>query len=267
MHKDDVGRRFVPSASFPTTQWTVVLEAGALARRQTNIEERERQIAKSRGSLECLCARYRPPLLAYLTARPDTRADAEDLVQGFLVHITQPERICQVDGKHGKFRTWLLASLNHYVSDQARPRRAKKRGGDEPTESLDTVTGETAPGRGVVDRGDSPDRAYDRQWTQTVLDNAWSRLREEFTRQGKQRWLELFEPILYADRKAARYRAIAGEIGLSESGARSAVDRTRKALRELIRDEIARTLPPPVRPEEVEAELRYLLRLVGGDGK
>lgn len=254
----------VPCSGFPTTQWTVVLEAGALAETEADPDARARSHVQAQAALECLCSRYRAPLLAYLIAEGDTPSDAEDRVQEFLVHLIEPGRLQGLDGDKGRFRTWLLRCLTHHVRDNVRYRKAQKRGGGRAHTPWDTVKDEVAPGRGVADQRDTPAVAYDRSWAQNVLKHAWSRLRGEYARQGKQRWFELFEPVLYGDAAAAPHREIARQIGLSESGARSAVSRARSYLRELIRDEVGRTLSVPS-ASEIEDELGYLVRLLSGD--
>lgn len=239
----NVERGFAPR--FPDTEWTQVVEAGQQAG----------------SALARLCTLYRAPLLAYLQGQGHGPADAEDLVQGFLQHLCTPGTLGGVArDKGGRFRTWLLTTLKNRAVDAGRRERAQKRGGGVPPATLDTVTGEHAPGLAVAHVAARPDEAYDRKWATTLLGHALNRMKEEFARQGKAHWFELIEPVLYGDAGAASFREIALATDLTEGSARSAVSRVRIRLRALIREEVARTVSDPALIEE---ELQHLVRLLG----
>lgn len=241
MLTDEGGGQPWSFAGCPNTEWTVVLQAGE----------------KAAPALERLCTRYRAPLLAFLIRQGWSPEDAEDLVQGFLADkLSNPGFLKGRDRTKGRFRTWVLSSLKNYATDEARRKAAAKRGGGVPAETLDTATGEHAPGRGVADPGVSPDEAFDRSWRDTLLGHALRQLKAEYVQQGKGFWFDLFEPLLYDDSDGLSYREIAIKIGRTESGARSAASRSRARMRVLIREEVARTVSDP---EMIEDELRHLL--------
>jgi RNA polymerase sigma-70 factor (ECF subfamily) len=232
---------------FPTTAWTVVLQAGE----------------QSPSALESLCARYREPLLSYLRADDCSEHDAEDEVQEFLLAMTKPGFLANVSQDGGLFRSWLLKSLKHQVTDSLARRHAAKRGGGRPAVPLDAVSSGSAAGQTVADGRRTPEEEYEHRWAVTVLANAWQELRGELSRLGRQHWADLLEPVLYRDGDRESYRGIAPKIGRTESGARSAAQRLRERLAVLIRDEVARTVAnPEANPAEVEAELERLLRVV-----
>jgi RNA polymerase sigma factor (sigma-70 family) len=232
---------------FPTTAWTVVRQAGEQAP----------------SALESLCARYRKPLLSYLRANDWSEHDAEDEVQDFLLAMTKPGFLANVCRDAGLFRSWLLKSLKHQVTDSLARQHAAKRGGGRPAAPLDAVNSGSAAGQMVADGRRTPEEEFEHRWALTVLANAWQELRGELSRQGRQHWADLLEPVLYRDGDRESYREIARKLGLTESGARSAAQRIRERLAVLIRDEVARTVSDPTaRPAEVEAEVECLLRVV-----
>ena len=231
----------------PTTHWTVVLQAGE----------------QMPAALEALCTLYCNPLRAWVMASGYSEPDAEDAVQDFLLRVQEPGFLANVAPEKGRFRSWLLKSLKHQLASAWARDRAAKRGGGVRPAALDTVSGEHAPGNAVADGRRSPDAEYEHRWAQTVLANAWERLRAELATQGRRDVLEVLEPALYRDGDRAPYRQIAGALGLSETGVRSAAQRLRERLRQVIREEVARTVPDPdENPAEVEAELKHLIQVL-----
>ncbi len=233
-------------ARFPTTHWSAVLQAGKGAP-----SELERLV------------HYREPLLAYLLATGLTPPDAEDAVQDLLARLTDPKFWASVSPEKGRFRSWLLTALNHQLADARARTQAVKRGSGIPPVPLDPVSGEHAPGRALADGGRTPEQAYELKWAQTIVANAWRVLRAEFDAQGRLRWYDALEPVLYCDEDRASYQQIAKELGVSESAVSSAVRRMRGRLRALMREEVAGTVRDPVaNPEEVREELDYLIRVL-----
>ena len=240
--RSDQGDRRWSFVNFPTTEWTVVVQAGEGAL----------------SALERLCTRYRAPLLTYLALQGISAEDAEDLLQGFLKEkLSEPGFLRGLDQERGQFRVWVRRSLRNLLRDDERHKAAAKRGHGQVHVPLDPVTGEHAPGQAVVDRAITPDEAFDRTWATTLLANAFGRLKKEYAQRGKADWYDLFEPVLYSDDGALPYRDIAARIGKTESGARSAASRARARMRFLIWDEVARTVSEPA---AVETELRHLLQ-------
>jgi RNA polymerase sigma-70 factor (ECF subfamily) len=234
-------------AVFATTHWSVVLTAG------------RSDSTRARTALEQLCQTYWYPLYAYVRRRGYSSADAEDLTQGFLARLLELESLADVRREKGRFRSFLLASMNHYLSDQRDRVLAKKRGAQQ-TISLDSHAAETRYGREPADTT-TPERLFERQWALTLLQTVVQRLRREYEADGKG---ELFLQLRFAitgEKSAVPYADLAGRLGLSEESVRVSVHRLRKRYRQLLREEIAHTV---VTEAEIADELQSLRRILSG---
>ena len=231
---------------FTTTHWSVVLNARDLAS------------PLAAEALEKLCRSYWYPLYAYLRRKGLDQHFAEDITQGFFERLLAKNYLGQVEREKGKFRSFLLASLNHFLADEGDKARAKKRGGDAVHLSLDATDGESRYCQEPAD-GLDPEKLYERRWALTVIEAARSALEEEYRKGGKAELLERLRPYESGDKGAPPYSALAAELGMSEPGARSAVFRLRKRYRELVREQVAQTVASP---EEVDEELRYLIQVL-----
>jgi RNA polymerase sigma factor (sigma-70 family) len=239
---------FVPdrSSAFVTTHWSVVLAA----------KRSEGLLADN--ALEKLCRSYWPPLYAYIRREGYGVQDAQDLTQEFLSRFIQKEWLGRLQDRRGKFRSFLLAFLKHFLSDERDKAGAQKRGGGKALVSLDDTSAEErylgAPANGL-----SPDQIFDRRWAETVMERALARLRQEYEAGGKAGLFEQLKEIQPGEHGAASYAEIGARLGLAEGTIASAVHRLRKRHREILRDEIARTV---VRPEEIDEEIRNLLAIL-----
>ena len=230
---------------FATTHWSVVLAAGS---------EDTPQAAEA---LERLCRTYWYPLYAYVRRQGYGPADAQDLTQEFFARFLARKALAGVAPEKGKFRSFLLVALRHFLSDQRDRASAAKRGGGTEVLSLD---GEEAEGRyrlEPVERLDA-ERIYERRWAMTLLGQAWRRLRDESAAQGKLQQFERLAEFVAGEAEVSCVAA-ASELGLSESAMRSGLHRLRERYRALIREEIAFTVSAPV---EVDEELRYLIKVL-----
>ncbi|MBE7500744.1 MAG: sigma-70 family RNA polymerase sigma factor [Verrucomicrobiales bacterium] len=240
-----------PSGSprpFATTRWTAVLQAG------------RGEDTAAHAALEELCRSYWPPLYAYVRRLGYSPPDAQDLTQGFFAQLLGRRTLARADPARGRFRSFLLASLKHFLAHEAEKARAQKRGGPAPPVSLDLDTAETRWRDGPAAPGDTPDRAFDRQWALALLERVLSRLRREYTAARRQPLFERLKDTLAGDRSERPYRALGEELGLSEGAVKIAAHRLRHRYRELLRDEVAQTVASPA---EVEEELRSLFAALG----
>ena len=231
-----------------TTHWSVVLSA---------------QDPSSPGAieaLETLCRTYWYPLYAYARRAGHDEASAQDLTQGFFAKLLEKNYIGQADRGRGRFRSFLLTAFKNFAADEHDKASAKKRGGGAIFEPLDVKAGEGRYVHEPVDTRD-PEKLYERRWALTLLDSAWARLEKEFVDAGKAELFKRLQPFDGADEEAPSYAQVAPELGLSESGLRTAVFRMRRRYREIIRDEVAQTVNHPA---EVDEELRHLLRIISG---
>jgi RNA polymerase sigma-70 factor (ECF subfamily) len=230
-------------AVFATTQWSVVLAAGT----GTSPD--------SQQALEQLCRRYWPPIYAFLRRDGHPRADAEDLTQGFFASLIARRSFAALGPERGRFRSFLLACLRHYLADVRDYARALKRGGGRPLISLEGDEAEALCARQVADEN-TPERAFDRQWAETLLRRAQERLRAECAAAGKLALYEDLGPQRLGDRDLSGAE-LAARHGMSENAVRLAAFRLRRRYQELVRDEVRQTVATP---EELEEELRHLLR-------
>src|SRR5213596_145496 len=193
-----------PSAQwFTTTHWSIVLAAG----RDSSRDAQE--------ALEALCRTYWYPLYAYVRRRGYSVEEAEDLTQGFFARLLEKNYLKEVRRERGKFRSFLLASLKHYLANEWDRAQAKKRGGGQTPFSLDREVAEER--YRLEPRSDlTPENVYERQWAVTILEEALARIREEFIRAGKAKHFGLLEPFLTGEDEAGSYRQVAAELGTSE---------------------------------------------------
>lgn len=238
---DDPGR-----AAFATTQWGMVLSAG------------HDSAPDARSALEQLCGSYWYPLYAFLRRSGHAAADAEDLIQGFFESLIERDWLAAADPAKGRFRSFLLVCLKRFVGGEVRKVQAQKRGGRSLLISLDD---ENAAGRYALENADelAPDEVYDRRWALTVLEQAWDRLRTECESTGKLELFALLRPASGNAAPAPSQKEVASRLGLTESAVKSALFRLRARYRELLREEVGRTVRDP---GDVDAEIRHLLAVV-----
>jgi RNA polymerase sigma factor (sigma-70 family) len=234
--------------AFVTTQWSVVLAAGG---RDTDC---------ARTALEQLCRDYWMPLYGYVRRVGHSREEAEDLTQGFFARLLERKMVSRADPARGRFRSFLLGSLKHFLAHEWEKARALKRGGHARRIPLAFDTAETGCAQ-PIDPGDSPDRAYDRQWALTLLDVVLTRLRKEYADSGRAPLFLALKETLSGDRGDLSHRDLGVRLGLSQGAIKVAAHRLRRRYRELLRNEIARTLDGA---ESVEEELRHLFGALAG---
>lgn len=232
---------------FVTTHWSVVLTAG------------RNDTTRARAALENLCQTYWHPLYAYVRRRGYSSEDAQDLTQAFFARLLERNAVAAVAPEKGRFRSFLLASLNHFLSDEWDKARAQKRGGGKVI-SLDLQSAETRLGEIPVENF-TPEKAFEHRWAITLLEQVYQRLGEEYRAQGKGALFDALRTTLAGASDAAPYAELARQLDLTEGAVKVAVHRLRQRYRGLLRDTIADTVSTP---DEVEDELRYLFRTLAG---
>ncbi len=229
---------------FATTRWTLVSEA---------VRGGDTEALEAMGAL---FGTYWRPLYRYVRRCGRAEADAEDLVQGFFVHLLEQNGLRLVDRDRGRFRAFLLGSLKHYMANEWQRDHRLKRGGFAAHVSIDWKNAETGLGLELPDNR-SPDRLFDREWAMVLLDKVLDDLALTETELDFGRW----KPFLTMSSARLSYADIAAEFGLSEGAARVAVHRLRKRYRQRLRDEIGRTLAGA---HLVEDEMRSLFAALSG---
>ena len=226
---------------FATTQWSMVLAVGQAG------------TADARRALAELCETYWPPLYAYLRRTGCSREEAEDTVQGFFALLLERDDLRDVHPERGRFRSFLLASLKHLLSNERDRARAAKRGGGRKIVSFDVEAGESRFAREPADRR-TPESLFDRAWALTVLERVSRRLEAEQAAGGKgDRYAVLASHL--PGGATENYAAAADRLGRTENAVKVAVHRLRQRFGELLREEIAQTVSGP---EEVDDEVKAL---------
>jgi RNA polymerase sigma factor (sigma-70 family) len=206
-----------------------------------------------------LCRIYWYPLYSYIRCRGYGPADTEDLTQGFFLHLLEGEAVARADQRKGRFRSFLLGALNHYLADARDRARAKKRGGGALTISIDAPEAEERYRLEPVDRW-SPDRLFERQWALALVDEVLKRLQQLELAAGRGAAFErLREYVLFAGDDQP-YAQVARDLGISEEAVKKTVQRLRRRYQQLFREEIRNTVADGT---EVDAEIRYLCDLMG----
>jgi RNA polymerase sigma-70 factor (ECF subfamily) len=201
-----------------------------------------------------LCGMYWYPLYAYLRRRGYETHEAEDLTQEFFARLLAQHFPAGVDRRKGKFRSFLLGALKHFLADQRDRDRAQKRGGGRTILSLDRLDAE-ARYRQEPARDLTPEKMFEKQWALSVLEQVLSRLQAELVAEGKAALFEALKDVL-TGAGTSGYAAIGARLGMSEGAVKVAAHRLRRRYRALLRQEIVQTVAGP---EEVEDEIRYLL--------
>ncbi len=234
------------SGRFHTTHWSVVLVAAAA------------ETPDAQEALNRLCATYLYPLYAWIRQQGYPMHDAQDLAQAFFVHLLDKERLRTTSPHKGRFRSFLLASLKHFLTNERDKVQALKRGGKITLVSLDA---ELSEGRFHLEpaHDDSPDKAFERSWALTLLGAVLEQLRQEYVAEGKNTLYAALNGSLSGDRPAAPYVELAATLNLSEGAVKMAVLRLRRRFGELLREEIAHTVSDPA---EVDEEIRALFAAV-----
>ena len=231
-------------AAFHTTRWSLIASA------------RDPRQPTARESLAVLCKMYWYPLYVFVRRRGSDAETSADLIQGFFVELLEGDLLNLVDREKGKFRSYLLGALKHFISNEWHRAHTQKRGGRTPVVSL-----EGAEERYGLEPSHqlSPEHLYERRWALTLLEQANEQLRQQYEEAGKgQQFTELRDLIAgpLADRS---YAEIGQKLGMSEDAIKTAVHRLRKQYRQILKARIADTLEST---SEIDEELRHLYSAV-----
>jgi len=234
-----------PSAAiFATTQWSMVVAV------------RDGGSAEAFTALEGLCRSYWRPVYAYIRRDGFSREDAQDLTEEFFRRLIEKEWIDRLEHRRGKFRSFLLTFLKHFLSDERDRVRAKKRGGGQHFISLDELkAGESdafEPRESLT-----ADQVFERRWAQTLMERAVARLRQEYVEAGQSELFDQLRELHPGERGERHYAQIGQRLGMSEGAIKSAMHRLRLRHRDVLRHEIGRTVSTR---GEVDDEIRHLIQ-------
>jgi len=234
------------TSGFKTTHWTLVQAAAA------NLT------VDSQQALTELCQTYWPPVYAFIRRKGHDQDQSLDLTQGFFALLLEKNYLTAADRKRGKFRSFLLAAVKHFLSHEWEREHAQKRGGFQSPVSIDIVKAEAWYVPAVVD-DETPESLFERQWALSLLGRVLAKLRAEFDAVGKTDRFESLSAFLDQDAEPARYKELAEQMGLSAGALRMLVHRMRRRYRRLLREEIAQTVSGP---EGTDAEIQFLLSVL-----
>lgn len=223
----------MPTSRFATTQWSLVLAAGA----------------SDDAALADLCALYWQPVFAFIRRSGYASDAAQDLTQGFFTRLIEKRDLADADRTRGRFRSFLLAACRHFLANERDRERAQKRGGGQVALPIDDAMGEGT---------ESPEQVYERQWALALLDKVLDDVRDDYVRKGKTHLFDRLRPFLTAD-DTDRHADAALDLGMSLAAVKVAVHRLRKRYRDALRRRIADTV---VAETDIDDELRHLLSVL-----
>lgn len=231
-----------PAPRFATTHWSLVQAADG-----SDSEEADEALAE-------LCRTYWYPLYSFIRRRGYEASEAEDLTQSFFARFIEHRDYRSARPDKGKFRTFLLSCLKHFLANDWQRKNALKRGGRLRIESLD---GAEAERRYQLEPAelDTPERIFQRSWACTVLDTALQNLRRQHEDEGKSEWFDQLKVYLTGEPTSRTQAEIGQSLGMTEDAVKSAVYRLRKQFARQLRSDIQQTLTDP---SDVEQELTDL---------
>lgn len=227
---------------FATTHWSVVLAAGSP------------ESSQYRDALEALCRTYWYPIYVYIRRLGYDTQQAEDCTQAFFTQMLEKQYLGKIEQKPGRFRTFLLVVLKHFLADQRDKDEAIKRGAGKKFMPLEVGTAET---RYSMEPQDylTPERLFERSWALTVLEKTMDRLEAELAGANKQSLFDSLKAYLCGETTSIPYREVAAQFGMTEGAVKVSVHRLRRRYREILRDEIAQTVNTS---EQIDEEIKEL---------
>ena len=233
-------------STFQTTHWSMVLRAGDAGSLESTV------------ALEKLCHGYWYPLYAYVRRQGHAAHEAQDLTQEFFSRLLESQALEAVHPSKGRFRSFLIASLEHFLANEWKHSQRQKRGGGQTHFSLDE---ETAEGRYQHEPADhfTPENAFERRWAETLLQGVLDRLRDEWDGHGALQSFEDLKAFLIKGQDAEPFAGTALRLKVTEASLKWAVHKLRRRYGEIFREEIAHTVSSP---DEVDAEIRHLFSVM-----
>ena len=228
---------------FATTHWSLVVAVKA--------DEASR--SRARKALEELCRAYWYPLYAFVRCRGYSSDEAQDLTQSFFARIIETDGLVSVDPERGRFRSYLLGAMKHFLTNEWHRARTQKRGGGLTFLDLDALEPETRYALEPA-RSTDPDAGFDREWARETIARAMEKLRVEAEARGKGEQFCELRGSLTGDEPSRSETA--ARLAMTDGAVKVAVHRLRKRYRELLRAEIAETVNDP---SEVDVEMRHLV--------
>lgn len=242
------GNQFEGNRNFASTQWSVV--------RAVNQEN----VAEARSALQELCQTYWYPLYTYVRRQGNDANAAADLTQAFFADLLQRDDLKKVDPSLGKFRSFLLTALKHFLINQWDRAQAQKRGGGRSPLSLDFGEADQRY-RLEPSHAQTAEVIYQKQWAKTLLERVNQCLRAEFAERGKAHQFDRLQKFLSGKNSEETLAQAAHQLEMSEVAVKVAVHRMRQRFGEILRAEIEQTVS---NSEEVDGEIQLLFEVLRG---
>jgi len=236
------------SGLFTTTHWSVVLAAG----QGTDTHAAE--------ALERLCGTYWRPLYLFVRSSGYDEETAKDLTQAFFERLLEKDYVKDADAARGRFRTFLIAAVKHFLANEWDRTKTVKRGGRCRFVALETTIAEAELQRGTH-RDLNPEQLFERRWAMALLDQVHQELEAEQVAGGKAARFSALRVYRTGDKERPPYSATAAQLGMNVEAVRKAVERLRQRYGQLLRQAVAQTTGAP---EEIDAELRHLRVVLSG---
>jgi DNA-directed RNA polymerase specialized sigma24 family protein len=211
-------------------------------------------------AMEKLCRTYWYPLYAYVRRQGHDSHDAQDLTQGFFARLLTQPGLQDLHPSKGKFRAFLLASMNHFLANEWRRDQAQKRGGGRPVFSLDAAEAEDRY-RFEPSHHEGPDRVFERAWATTLLKRVRTQLQQECMLTGKSDLFEELKEMFDGEANPSSYAEMAVRLNTSEVGVKKAAQRLRERFGDLLRAEVGQTVDAS---GDVDEEIRHLFSVLIG---
>lgn len=232
------------TAAFHTTRWTRVCLAKA------NSDDGRRALAD-------LCDAYYEPVVTFLRCELREADAAREMSHAFFAEMLAGGTIHTADRERGRFRSYLLGAVKHFLARQRESARRVKRGGGAVLVSMDDdEVSALADTRQI-----SPDAEFDRQWAVTVLSRGLEALRWECKAEGREGFFDCVKPLLTGDAIHGAQAELAAACAMNVDAFRMAVHRMKKRLRQCVKAEVAGTLDDPAMVQE---EMQTLFAALGG---
>jgi RNA polymerase sigma-70 factor (ECF subfamily) len=215
---------------------------------------------EAKAALGELCETYWMPVFRFLRREGRGEDESRELVQEFFARLLARNSLDGVDPRKGRFRSYLLGALKHFLAEQRRNAERQKRGGDAIMESIDSGGSETSPGLPIADPGGNvPDSWFDREWALALMAGSLARVQADFEKAGKEKQFEILKPWLMGDTEGFSQADAANSLNMTTGAIKVAIHRLRKSFRDSVEAEIAETVSGP---DEIREELRYLIEVL-----
>ena len=230
-------------ARFEPTRWSIILASA------------QTQAPGARSALAELCKTYWQPLYSFARRRGYDHHRSQDLIQGFFLSLIESKSLSRVDPMKGKFRSYLLASLQNHMASEHTRENAQKRGGGMHFVSLDEDDAESKFKASMHASSLPAETIFEREWAVAAVDSSLARLEEDFVKRSKRDVFLALKPFLLGDQPQGAYERVAEELKISSGAVRTGVHRLRHEFRIQLRREVAKTVESP---DQIEDEMRHL---------